>query len=425
MTHRSRVLTNSFRIRSSEVGVPYLRGREGNQCSLRTRATLLASFVLFGVYAFLIAATATGETYKIPAEGFEVALQDRLASAHPGDTIVLPAGNFSLSRSLTLAVSRVTVRGKGRKKTRLDFSNQKTGAQSWLVMGKEIEISGLTIVDSPADGLVARDSSGLRIRDVGVEWTQARAATSGGYGLYPVMSTNVTIENCYARGASEAGIYVGQTVEGVVRKNVVEGNVVGLDIENSLRIKIEDNVVRGNSIGVLVSARPGLFQPRSVGNQLIGNEITDNNLSNFAAEGSYIAGLGEGRGIVVIASGETSIAKNTMRGHQSSQMLFLNFASLGLEWESDLFFVADLERTRLVDNEFLAEPRPAAIRSARWQEARGFDLVWDGRFSLQRYGSASAPKPLCRMGPLSAVLLNVSDPESAQGSGVAIPDCGT
>ena len=55
---------------------------------------------------------------------FEKRLQQQLLDAKPGSVIELPAGKFALSRSLSLAASGVTVRGKGMDRTILSFAGQ-------------------------------------------------------------------------------------------------------------------------------------------------------------------------------------------------------------------------------------------------------------------------------------------------------------
>jgi parallel beta-helix repeat protein len=68
---------------------------------------------------------------------------------------------------------------------------------------------------------------------VRVEWTNGPDENNGAYGLYPVQSSNVLIEESVVIGASDAGIYVGQSNNIIVRNSRVEFNVAGIEIENS------------------------------------------------------------------------------------------------------------------------------------------------------------------------------------------------
>ena len=51
--------------------------------------------------------------------------------------------------------------------------------------------------------------------------------------FYPVASEDVLIDGCVAIGASDAGIYVGQSQNIIVKNSRAEFNVAGIEIENS------------------------------------------------------------------------------------------------------------------------------------------------------------------------------------------------
>ena len=51
------------------------------------------------------------------------------------------------------------------------------------------------------------------------EWTGGPKSTNGAYGLYPVESKDVYIDGCIAIGASDAGIYVGQSKNIIVKNS--------------------------------------------------------------------------------------------------------------------------------------------------------------------------------------------------------------
>ncbi len=81
---------------------------------------------------------------------------------------------------------------------------------------KGLRSTVLTLNDSKGDLLKVNKSKNVIITNVHAIWSVSDS-TSGGYGIYPVMCTNVLVENCYAQGASDAGIYVGQTNKAIVR----------------------------------------------------------------------------------------------------------------------------------------------------------------------------------------------------------------
>ncbi|MBK7951664.1 MAG: right-handed parallel beta-helix repeat-containing protein [Deltaproteobacteria bacterium] len=336
------------------------------------------------------------KAHEVSAEGFEEYVQERIARARPGDVIELPAGKFTLERPLTLTTRDLVLRGQGSSRTRLDFSRQESGAQSLLVMGAGIAVEGLAIVDPLADGLVARNSGRITVSDVSVEWITREISTRGGYGIYPINCSDVTIERSFVQGAREAGIYVGQTLRGMVRDNRVEKNVVGIDIENSHEIQVEGNQVRDNSVGIVVSARPNLFQPRSHGNRIGDNRIAGNNRENFAEKTSHLAVLGDGRGLMVISSSKTVIEGNRFEEHRSSHAVFLNYLSLGLRIsQPDPYFMPDLIDNRLSGNSFIEDRSIVQKRGETWRDASGWAVVWDGISSAFPRSAASMPVPVC------------------------------
>ena len=79
----------------------------------------------------------------------------------------------------------------------------------------------------PGDALKINEGENITIRGVRTEWTTGYATDNGAYGIYPVQTTNVLIEDSVAIGASDAGIYVGQSNNVIVRNNRAEFNVAG------------------------------------------------------------------------------------------------------------------------------------------------------------------------------------------------------
>ncbi len=89
-----------------------------------------------------------------------------------------------------------------------------------------------------------------------VEWTGGPNPKNGAYGVYPVSSTNVLIDRVTVKGASDAGIYVGQSKNIIVRNSRAEFNVAGIEIENSMNADVFDNVSTHNAGGILIFDLP-------------------------------------------------------------------------------------------------------------------------------------------------------------------------
>ena len=216
---------------------------------------------------------------------FAKKLQEQLLDAKPGSVIDIPAGHYHLDRGLSLRVNGVTVRGAGMEQTILSFRDQVAGPEGLLAQASDFRIEGLTIEDTKGDALKINSGDNITIRGVRVRWTDGPKTTNGAYGLYPVKTTNVLIENSQSFGAADAGIYVGQSKNVVVRGCRAEQNVAGIEIENTIDADVHDNVATGNTGGILVFNMPNLSQPGH-STRVFHNKVDANNLGNFGAKGT-------------------------------------------------------------------------------------------------------------------------------------------
>jgi parallel beta-helix repeat protein len=193
--------------------------------------------------AILVAAgAAEARTWRIRAgANAQQALQTALIEARPGDTVRLGRGRFELSQGLSLAVDRVTIRGEGEEDSILSFTNQRRGAEGLLVTADGVVLRDFAVENARGDAIKARDCAGITFRGVRAEWTRGPHPQNGAYGLYPVNCSDVLIERSIARGASDAGIYVGQSRNIIVRDNLAELNVAGIEIENSYNADVFGN----------------------------------------------------------------------------------------------------------------------------------------------------------------------------------------
>ncbi len=180
-------------------------------------------------------------------------IQQALLEAQPGDTVLLPKGQFEFDRPLSLeGVANVTLLGAGMDQTIFSFKGQKTGAEGLRITADQVVLEGFTVVDSKGDAIKLIDCDGITIRSVKTTWSGGSQPSNGGYGLYPVSSKNVLIEKCEAWYASDAGIYVGQCEDVIVRNNLASGNVAGIEIENCTRSTVYHNTAEGNTGGILI-----------------------------------------------------------------------------------------------------------------------------------------------------------------------------
>src|SRR5690606_11943798 len=148
--------------------------------------------------------------------------QTQFIEVENNQVIELPEGVFQLSGTLSMDGKHgVTIRGKGMSKTILDFSNQVSGDEGIRVTnGSNIVIEDLTVQNTRGDGIKTQLVDGIEFIRTKAEWTRGPNSKNGGYGLYPVQCQRVLVDSCIARGASDAGIYVGQSHHIIVRNSI-------------------------------------------------------------------------------------------------------------------------------------------------------------------------------------------------------------
>lgn len=282
-----------------------------------------------GMGALLLLAAAPGpaRTIKLsPGANDDETVQTALIEAKPGDVIHLAAGTFRFTTGLSLDAPDVTITGDGEGRTILDFSAQKGAGEGLLITGSRVLVEGFTLRDSKGDGVKSKGSDRVSFRNLTVEWTGGPKPTNGAYGVYPVSSTNVLIEKVTVRGASDAGIYVGQSRNIVVRNSLAEYNVAGIEIENSMNADIHDNVARHNTGGILVFDLPNLPQMGGHSTRLFANKVIDNDTPNFAPAGNIVASVPVGTGIMVMANRNVHVFDNDVSGNASAAFMVIAYS---------------------------------------------------------------------------------------------------
>jgi len=257
---------------------------------------------------------------------FQKTLQEEFLDAKPGTVIEIPAGLHALDRVLTLRANGVTIRGVGSGKSILSFKNEVSGPEGMLVYANDFTLEHVAIEDSKGDGLKINDGENITIRDVRVEWTGGPKTTNGAYGIYPVRSKNILIEDSAAIGASDAGIYVGQSHNVIVRRNRAEKNVAGIEIENTIGADVYENTATGNTGGILVFNMPNLAQAGE-STRVFHNKSLANNLDNFAAKGAAVASVPAGSGVVINSNPKVEIFDNDIADNQTANVIISSYFS--------------------------------------------------------------------------------------------------
>jgi len=260
-----------------------------------------------------------------PGPDAQEQLLTALIEAQPGDDILIKAGTYDLTEQLSVTVDHVTLRGEGMDQTVLRFAGLSGGGEALLARGNDFTLRDLAIEDGgTADLFKAEGVDGLRVQRVRTEWTNGADTNNGGYGIYPVQCKDVLIEDSFAKGASDTGIYVGQSRNVIIRRNRAEFNVAGIEIENSTGVDVFDNVTTNNAGGILVFNLPGL-QVYGQRTRVFNNQSFENNTPNFAPPGNIVGGVPTGTGMFVLANDQVEVFGNMFRDNHTSQISLISF----------------------------------------------------------------------------------------------------
>lgn len=349
---------------------------------------MLRICVLAGALIMAGVGVADAKTFRIkPTPTVQADLQAALIAAKPGDTVQLAKGRYDFTSGLSLDVDRVTVRGAGMDKTILSFKNQRSAGEGLLVTSDDVTLRDFAVEDTPGDGIKSKGADRIHYLRIRVEWTRGPHPQNGAYGIYPVTSTDVMVEECVVRASADAGIYVGQSRNIVVRKNLAERNVAGIEIENSIGADVYDNIARENTGGVLVFDLPGLPQIGGHSTRVYRNQIVNNNTPNFSSIGNIVASLPAGTGFIVMATRNVHVFDNVFAENGTANVLITAY------------------RPTITDPNYNPLPREIVIRENVFGRAgfkpdgdlkaltqmgmQGPDIFWDGSTT---YVAAGAPK---------------------------------
>lgn len=145
-----------------------------------------------------------------------------------------------------------------------------------------------------------------------------------------MQSKNILIEGAVAIGASDAGIYVGQSSQIIVRNSRAEYNVAGIEIENSTFADVYNNVATNNTGGILVFDLPNLPVQGGRNTRVFDNEIQSNNVDNFAPEGNIVGTVPAGTGMMVLANDSIEIFGNRFADNQTTNVMIVSYLINGL-----------------------------------------------------------------------------------------------
>lgn len=339
---------------------------------------------------------------SIAADNFEKNLQSKLIDAVEGSVFILPEGKFDLKGGISLQdIPTITIKGKGKGMTILSFKGQISGAEGMLIKNvKDLTLEGFTVADSKGDAIKVQGCTNVILRDLETTWTGGKLPTNGAYGLYPVSCTGVLMEKCEASYAMDAGIYVGQSTNVIVRDNYAHNNVAGIEIENTICGEVYNNIAKQNAGGMLIFDMPDLPQAKGDKIKFYNNLMEDNNGENFAPKGMVVSTIPSGSGMIIMAHRNIEMYKNTIKNNKSLGIAINSWLLTGVPFKSkdyDPYY----RNINIHDNEITGTTGPIDQKSDFGKliygvlQGKPSDIIMDGIFSLELIDAQGKVQGIC------------------------------
>ena len=324
-------------------------------------------------------ARGTGQTLTVNAGESIQAAVDR---AKTGDTIRVMPGIYK--EEVTIQTESLTLEGvlEGDQRPVLDGEGRRANGVS--AVGDYFTISGFKVINYTSNGVTVQAVTGPIFRDLITDKT-------GDYGIFPILSSAVVIENCVSSGVIDTGLYVGQSRGIVVRDSEAFGNVSGIEIENSVDALVENNYSHDNTAGILVFILPGKTATEGSHTRVVNNLIENNNLENVALPEMIVNGVPPGSGLLIMAADETEVTGNTFSGNKSFAVAVIALTDFGelfgnrTEWDVPTLPENNwIHANTYVDNGY--DPDPFLIEAG----FKGADLLWSASGAGNRWDDPSA-----------------------------------
>ncbi|MGJ8669189.1 MAG: parallel beta-helix domain-containing protein [Oceanococcus sp.] len=422
-----------------------------------------------------------------PGEDATTNMLVAMIEARPGDTIEFTEGYFELTSGLQLSGTEdIVVRGQGMDKTVLSFKNSTSQEGFLATTVNGVVVQDLTVLDSPGDAFKLQGVDHGTLSRVRAFWSSGRktddeesitaenyttamseiactdpatenpananpltgdstspdytvSILSGRYGIYPVNSQNILVENSESIGASDAGIYVGQTDNAIIRDSKALFNVFGFEIENVRGGEYSNNLAECNTGGFLVYDLDGLTRYGSK-TRMFGNTSRNNNTYNFAEPGSLVSNVPRGSGMITLAYDQLDIFNNTFENNGIAGIIHTSYELFGDPGDRRLDMYS--EGLHIFDNTFInngndiAPPDIATILATQGDQLtsvlppllalknlaggdqyRGAHIAWDGYFDVY---DPDCPYPVDGDGQ---PIPQDEDGKPIQGNQYPNPDC--
>lgn len=294
-------------------------------------------------------------------------ISDAVKKAKGGAVIEVEPGIYK--ETVTVDKHDITLRGKVDGDSRPVLEGENKLNDGLIASGNNFVMSGFKIQNYKGNGISTQGSNGVKLIDIFVDGT-------GVYGLYPVQSKNILIENCKATKIKDAAIYVGESHDIVVRNNEVYGNVAGIEIENSTNAVVENNDAHDNTGGILAFALPNKMVTVCENVAIKNNRVVNNNVKNFGDPKSIIGRLPSGSGIIIMAADAVVVRDNEIKNNSSFGVAMIEL-DLFEDPKKDPKLEPNPDRNQILNNVYEKNgTKPTGM--VKEMLGKGADVIWSG-----------------------------------------------
>lgn len=294
-------------------------------------------FSTSGFLTILVAAALLGAGMPAEARTWVVhpgdSIRAAISKAHRGDRIEVMPGVYKEGaagdlNALTITVDGIHLVGRPARNRPVVLENAGTqGYGIWVSPansagpGPEADneqppcaLDGSVIHDFSIQGFTVRGfkQHGLHLACVdGFRIESNVAENNDVYGLFPIASRHgLMADNTVTGTTRDAGIYVGQSDDVLITGNRCEGNLIGLEVENSRHCTVIGNEISENTIGIFVDVLFGKVTTTQETTTVAFNNVHDNNRPNTSDPADITAALPPGIGILLLGADTTTVTRN-------------------------------------------------------------------------------------------------------------------
>jgi parallel beta-helix repeat protein len=306
-------------------------------------------------------------------------IQSVVDQALPGDTIEVTYGIYY--EHVIIDVSDIKFFGIPNEQGEWPvIDGQGTGADGVIASGNNFEMAYFAVKNYRSNGVLVEGATGVYLHDMYIENT-------GVYGVYPVRCTDVLIERIEATLMNDAAIYAGKSENVVIRDTLTYGNVIGIELENTVNGEVYNNHAHDNTIGIFIDLLPQLPSKVSMYTKVHDNISENNNEPNFGTPGTAVSLIPPGTGMLILAADHVEVYNNTIRGNKTGGLAVFNL-TIGFS-EEEIDVGPNPEHTFAHDNiyennGFDADP------FVKDMLGDGFDIIWDGSGVNNRFDEPNA-----------------------------------